>query len=72
VLHSARRALKGNSLRVQILGKVYRENCTFCGVGRDAWIVLDCPQHPMAAGTGGTQINDGRFTHEVGRGKSHG
>ena len=48
MLHSARRALTGNSLRVQILGRVSRENCIFCRVGRDAEIVLDCPQYPMA------------------------
>ncbi len=50
MLHSARPALNGNSLRVQILGRVSRENFMFLCVGRDAKIVLDCPQYPMATG----------------------
>ena len=27
-----------------------RQNRTLCHVGREAWIVLDCPQYPMATG----------------------
>ena len=49
MLHSARRVLNRNSLRVQIPGRIFRENCGFCCVGHDAWIVLDCPQYLLAA-----------------------
>ena len=50
MLHSARPALNGNSLGVQILGSVSSENRALCRVGRDAEIVLDSPQYPMATG----------------------
>src|SRR5271166_2366015 len=34
----------------RFLGRKSRENSTFCRVGRDARIVLDCPQYPMTTG----------------------
>jgi hypothetical protein len=48
VLHSARLALHSESLKMQILGGVSRQICAPCRVGRDGWIVLDCPQYPIA------------------------